>query len=159
MRHSRGPILTEGLIMGGLQTHVKQIPFVSLTAAAEVDTGYDLPAGALVVDCLLDIDVGESSATAPLISVGILSSESGGDADGFLFGVSTASASGLGLACGSLSAASPTLGLLLKTDSSGSSSVSPSRHKVTADARSVSYTLDSPHTELKGRIILVYQKA
>lgn len=52
---------------------------------AEVDTDYDLPDKAILLDVIIEtvtLDVGET------IAVGLLSSESGGDADGFVVGVS-----------------------------------------------------------------------
>jgi len=56
------------------------IPF-SNSAAAEADTGVDLPALMVVKDCIIEVTtaVGGSS-----ISVGLLSTEGGGDANGFV---------------------------------------------------------------------------
>ena len=54
-------------------------PFSSLTV--ETDTGLDLPYGALVQNCLIEVVDVHSAKT---IMVGILSSETAGDADGFV---------------------------------------------------------------------------
>lgn len=49
-----------------------------------VDTGWDLPAQAMVVDVLVKVDVSESGGT---VDIGTLAGESGGDADGFADGL------------------------------------------------------------------------
>lgn len=59
------------------------IPFSAL--AAETDSGVDIPIGTLIKDAKIfvrTLDAGET------LDVGLLSSESGGDADGFLDGIS-----------------------------------------------------------------------
>ena len=56
------------------------IPFAA-SNAVEVDTGIDLPVGLMVEDVLLDVTATDATET---IDVGLLSSESGGDANGFL---------------------------------------------------------------------------
>lgn len=66
----------------GLEKFLKvvTIPF-NFDTLTEVDTGYDLPAKAIVLDVLIevvDVDSGET------IDVGLLASESGGDTNGFL---------------------------------------------------------------------------
>jgi len=64
---------------------VKKIPFTKSTS--EKDTGWDLPAKAVVIDVLIEVTTAVSGAS---IDVGLLSSETGGDADGFVDGLSCA---------------------------------------------------------------------
>lgn len=50
---------------------------------AELDLAVDLPDEGLIVRCWLEITAVEATATIKTLSYGLLSSESGGDADGF----------------------------------------------------------------------------
>lgn len=63
-----------------------RIPFVQ--HATEYDTGIDLPAGVIVQGAVIKVNTNVGGST---IDVGILSSESGGDADGLVDGASCAS--------------------------------------------------------------------
>jgi hypothetical protein len=65
---------------------IYKIPFSAQTS--ETDTGFDLPDKCEVLDVLVDVQTSEAGRT---IDVGLLSSESGGDADGFIVGLSIAS--------------------------------------------------------------------
>lgn len=65
---------------------VIKIPFGHETS--ETDTGVDLPPKALVLDAFIEVLTGDSGIT---LDVGTKSSETGGDADGFLDGISVAS--------------------------------------------------------------------
>ena len=65
---------------------VIEIPFTHNTD--ETDTGIDLPPKALVLDAFLYVETADTGIT---INVGTKSSESGGDADGFIAGASVAS--------------------------------------------------------------------
>jgi hypothetical protein len=137
----------------GLSLQAKKLP-ISDRGASEVDTGFDLPAKAIVLDCWVDIRTLEGTASTKTIDVGLLSSESGGDADGFLDGVSTAAAVSVQ---GTLTNGTLTLGALLR-DASGVS-VAYSRKNHLADsvaAKSVSYTLGEAHTEVVGDIHILY---
>jgi len=58
---------------------VKKIPFTA--SPTEKDTGWDLPATAVVIDVLVEVTTAEAGVT---MDVGLLSTETGGDADGFL---------------------------------------------------------------------------
>jgi len=60
---------------------ILKIPFGHETS--ETDTGVDLPDKAMVLDVWLEVTTADSGIT---IDVGLLSTESGGDADGFLDG-------------------------------------------------------------------------
>jgi len=70
---------------GAVKTMV--IPFTKQTS--EYDSTYDLPEGAVVLGAFVEVVDEVASST---IDVGILSSESGGDADGFIDGMSCATA-------------------------------------------------------------------
>jgi hypothetical protein len=63
-----------------------RIPFSQNTS--ETDTGLNLPSTALVIDSVIEVTTAVAAST---IDVGTLSSESGGDANGFIDGVSCAS--------------------------------------------------------------------
>lgn len=49
----------------------------------EADLGHDLPADGLIEGGILEVTTAEATATIKTLSLGTLSSESGGDADGF----------------------------------------------------------------------------
>lgn len=116
------------------------IPFshADSTDAVEKDSGVDLPTGALVDPMGLAIDVVDADATET-ISVGILSTEPSGDADGF---VVTASIATAGVVRVAPTAAGPdALGVLLKTlDSANAGDDFPADHVVLSTSRSLSYT-------------------
>ena len=79
----------ENMTAGLLQRKI--LPFTN-SAAAEVDTGWDLPAKAIVLDVIVDLTTNVAGAT---IDVGTLSTEGGGDAAGFIDGDDCATATGL----------------------------------------------------------------
>lgn len=85
-----------------------KIPFVKKTS--EFDTGLDLPAGIIVHDVIAEVTTADNSGT---IDVGILSTESGGDADGFLDGESLAATGFRQHNMVDATAANITLGVLL----------------------------------------------
>lgn len=70
---------------------VKVIRIKASDGTSEVDTGWSLPSNAIVEDVLLNVITAEASGTTKTINVGPLSTETGGDADGYLAGVSVAS--------------------------------------------------------------------
>jgi hypothetical protein len=67
--------------------HLLVLPF-GASDNAETDTGLDLPANLLVKDAYIKVSTTDSGET---LDVGLLSSESGGDADGFVLLTSVAS--------------------------------------------------------------------
>lgn len=67
---------------------IKAISFTS-SSTAETDTTYDLPSSCIVRDVWLKLTT--ASSAAGTMNVGLLSSESGGDADGFVVSISTTS--------------------------------------------------------------------
>jgi hypothetical protein len=117
---------------------VAVVPFAFTDSAATVeqDTGIDLPTGALVLPNV-SIVVTEVDATET-VDIGMLSSESGGDADGF--GV-TLSVATLGTVKATLTNGAATLGALLRVqDSANAGDLVPEARVITAANRSISYT-------------------
>jgi hypothetical protein len=64
-------------------------PMIFNAGATEIDTGLDLPYGALVTDAAVEVVTTDAGET---VDVGLLSGGTAGDADGFLAAVSVASA-------------------------------------------------------------------
>ena len=62
----------------------KVLPIGFADGTTENDTGFDLPANGLLQDIWVNVKTAEATGTTKSISVGLLSSESGGDADGFI---------------------------------------------------------------------------
>lgn len=146
------------LSVNGAVVKTKVLPITRVASAAEQDTGWDLPAKAVVLDAYVDVTTLEATGTTKTVDVGLLSSETNGDADGFLDGVSVAAA---GVKVSSLVAGSVTRGLLLKetvTGSGAATHASPVPYSVSAGvARSVSYTLGSNNfAELVANIVIHY---
>jgi hypothetical protein len=147
----------EGIVEIGIDVQnreqVYKIPFsaVDSTAATEYDTGFDLPLYSAVMPnpmiLVTTIDATED------IDVGILSSETAGDADGFIDGVSTAT---LGLAKATLLTSADTMGALLSVqDSANAGDDAPEVHVVTgSNGRSISYTTSAGSDTAAGFILL-----
>jgi hypothetical protein len=70
-----------------IREHLLVLPF-GASDNSETDTGIDLPANLLVKDAYIKVSTTDSDET---LDVGLLSSESGGDADGFVLLTSVAS--------------------------------------------------------------------
>lgn len=137
------------------RNQVAKIPYsiTDTTATTETDTGFDLPYNSVVqpwpgvlplaVDATEDIDVG------------ILSSETAGDADGFIDGVSVATAV---YSKATLLTSGDTMGALLSVqDSANAGDDAPEPYPiVSANGRSVSYTLSAGTDTATGFILLPY---
>jgi hypothetical protein len=150
---SRALTRIRGIVLGeAIRKHAVRIPLTTLTNT-EVNTGVDLPVGAIITAVFVDVKTVEASASNKTIDVGLLSSDSGGDADGFLDGVSTAA---LGLTNATLVSTGQTRGVLMAQNEDGSGALVPGSHKVVSTARRVTYTPASDHTELKGAIVIEY---
>lgn len=130
------------------------VPFTAPADGSETDTGYDLPADGIVVDCYMIVDTAEAIGTTKTVDVGLLSSETNGDADGFLDGVSVAAA---GFVSGSLASGGQTRGALIRVDESGAGVLVPEPlNLASVTARSVSVTAGSADfAELAARIVFV----
>ena len=120
------------------------VPLSDVSGTDEIDTGFDLKPNDIVKNVYLRVYTEEATASTKTIDVGLLSTESGGDADGFLDGVSTAAA---GSVLGSLASGGQTLGTLLHVDESGGGVLTREQHVVNGTAVSISYTLGEALTE------------
>lgn len=135
---------------------VQQIPLseFALNTTNEIDTGWELPTYAVVVDVFVEITAAEETATTKTIDVGLLSSAGGGDADGFVDGLPTADDK---ILHGTLSSSGQTLGAYLRVDESGDGVLVPHTHVAASiEAKGVSFTLGEAATELDGYIYIVY---
>ena len=128
--------------------------FGDVTVASETDTGLDFTAGQVVLpNPFLKVVTADATET---IDVGLLSSESGGDADGFVAAASVATAG----AVVSKAATTATIGALLKetiTDSGAATSSVRHIYPIGATAVSVTYTLSSGTTTAKGFFEIPYR--
>lgn len=134
---SQGRVVPGKLIKG---TPAIRVPFVQ--HATEFDTGIDLVAGQMVNGAQIEVLADVASST---IDVGLLSGESGGDADGFLDGVSCA-------ALGIPVLTTATLGALLEAGETGL--VKDPGH-VVGTAKSITYST-SAHA-IAGNIYLAIE--
>ncbi len=164
-RITRGNALVGGITIDGptgspagvLQVVPKviKVPVVALTTGTK-DTTIDLPTKGLVLDVWVDVRTKEDTATTKTIDVGLLNSESGGDLDGFLDGISTATA---GVITSSLVSGSVTAGVLFLetvTDSAPATHSARKPHVLNGTAKSLVYVLGSAHTELIADIYVSY---
>jgi len=126
---------------GGVGIKVYKINIVAadVTDNSEVDVGGDIDAGDIVFDAYVDVNTAEATATTKTIDVGLLASESGGDADGLIDGISVAAT---GVVYPTLASGGQTVGALLRADESGAGVLVPEPHSsdsVTAKSVSVSF--------------------
>lgn len=80
--------VTEANVMGQIVTVLAAT--INPGNTTEVNTGYNLPANAILYDVFLNVRTAEATGATKTVEVGLLSSESGGNASGFLNGVSVA---------------------------------------------------------------------
>lgn len=129
-------------MLGG---YALRVPFTKYTA--EHDTGIDLPAGMIVTDVIVKVVTNEASGT---IDIGLLSSESGGDADGFVDGESCAVVGTIPHVNGNATEANCTRGDLIATELKSNDTTPlffdvPKPHVCDGTAKSITYTT-SNHT-------------
>lgn len=127
------------------------VPFAiaDTTANTETDTGFNFPVGATILPFpSIDVRTVDSGMT---IDVGLLSSESGGDADGFLDGISLTTAGQIKPTF----ASSVTQGALLRVTATGAAAVIP-EPGVISTAVSLTYTLSSSTDTGAGYIKIPY---
>lgn len=149
----------EGVIEVPIDTQrrdwVAKVPFsiADSTAATEKDTGFDWVAGTLVLPHPSVLVVTSDSGIT--VEVGTLSSESGGDADGYIDAVSCASAV---LVKSTIANGGNTMGALFEAqDSANAGDLTHESHVVTgAAAKSISYTLSSGADTAVGFALLPY---
>lgn len=133
------------------QTMVIPFSIADTTAAAETDTGFDLPLHSAVLPTplvrVLTLDATET------IDFGLLSSETNGDADGFGATVALTTA---GLVKPTVLQGSNTMGALFEVqDSANAGDLTHEAHVVTgANATSITYTLTAGTDTAEGFIYL-----
>lgn len=145
------------------QTLVIPFSIANTTAATETDTGFDLPTNAIVQPNGTLVEVTTVDATEQ-IDVGILSSESGGDADGFLALLSVATAAPV-LPAVTVTAgvyAANTFGALISDYTVGTNAddrglFNTKQYRCNGTARSISYTLTTGSDTAEGFIKITYE--
>jgi hypothetical protein len=85
-----GTVLVGAIMTGGVTEYWKAIPIQSAPTGSEQDTGYDLPANAELLETRVYVKTAEATGATKTLDVGLKSGESGGDADGFIDGLSVA---------------------------------------------------------------------
>lgn len=143
--------VTEIWIDSFQKNQTAMVPFshADSTATTEEDTGFDLAAGTIVLPTPY-VRVFEIDATED-IDVGLLSSESGGDADGFIDGASVATA---GTVKPTRTNGSDTMGALLSVqDSANAGDIIPEPYVIAA-AVSITYTTSAGSDSCSGLICL-----
>lgn len=133
-----------------------RLPFVKSTT--EASTGFLIPAGAIVNDVFIEVSTAVAEST---IDIGILSTEVGGDADGFVDGESCATAGRVQHVKFDADASKITLGaLLVASDIKDATAVTPlfysipKQHIGDGVAKTITYTT-SNHT-IAGNIFVVF---
>lgn len=169
-RATKGELLA-GLVSetaSGANIRVKKLSITSDPDGTEQDTGWNLPTKGLVLDVIVDVTTAEASVGSKTLDVGLLTSEGGGDPDGFLDGVSVAATGGVagnftmtdGTSQNYVSA--NTLGALMFTGLVGADAadeagvVAKTPHVLNGTARSVTYTSSRAFSDLRADIYVVY---
>jgi hypothetical protein len=133
-----GQVVT-GEIINGLPSI--RVPFSK--NASEADTELDIPAGVIVKDCLIEVTAAVGSSW---IDVGILSTEAGGDANGFVIHEITTSTGILPHNLVDATEGNLTVGALLKESNLKDATGTPlfyavmNHHEADGTAESLSYT-------------------
>jgi hypothetical protein len=106
----------------------------------------------VVLGVWVEVTTAEATGTTKLLDVGTLSTDSG-DADGFLDGVSCATA---GMVKGTLLSSGQTVGALLRVDESGGGVLVP-EPSVACGGKTVTYTASAANwAEFRGKICILY---
>ena len=137
-------------VVGG-QKKIKTIAITAAEDTSENGTGWSLPAKAIVHNVYLDVTIKEDTATTKTVDIGTDSTDSG-DADGYLVGVSIATA---GLVKGTLGSGGQTLGTLLHVDESGAGVLVPEAD-ISMGGKEITWTAGEAQTEFAGTIIIEY---
>lgn len=152
---------------------VLKIPVTGNLTGSEEDTGIDLPANSIILHNLVNVEVtaAEATGSTKTIDVGLLSSESGGDADGFIDGLSVAStgykqpqpvvtvgSNETFYASAQIIGALFRAGFVAGTDVDGNFGLLALKNHLTAatTARSVSITSGSAFSEFRGNVYIPY---
>lgn len=128
------------------------VPFsiADTTATTETDTGFDFPTGATILP-RPSVDVRTADATET-IDVGLLSSESGGDANGFIAALSVGTPGQIDTTF----ASTVTNGALLVETATGAAAVIPGTYVIGATAVSLTYTLTAGSDTAAGYLKVPY---
>ena len=122
---------------------------------SETQTGIKLPPAAIVREVYLNVITPEATGLTKTVDVGPLSTETGGDANGYLAGVDVSTA---GVKKGTLLNTGQTLGALLAVDESGTGGLVPEPH-VNLNGNNISWTPGSnDFAELVADVIVVYDE-
>ncbi len=133
------------------QTMVCPFSFASGPVATEYDTGLDFPTKTIIQPFpYINVNTLEAAKT---LNVGLLSSESGGSATGFLNAISLAAATTVVPKW----APTATIGSLLQESNATTPAVLTPRHYPTATAVSLSFTVSSGSVAANGRIFVPYR--
>lgn len=133
------------------QVMVSPFSFASGTVASEYDTGLDFPTKAIILPTpYINVNALDAGIT---LNVGLLSSESGGDADGILAAISLAAATTVVPKW----APTATAGALIFESNATTPAVLTPRHYPTAAAVSLSFTVSSGGDTGNGRIFVPYR--
>ena len=137
--------------------------------AGEIDTGYDFVKGDVILHTYVNVSVAEATGTTKTVDVGILSSESGGDADGFLDGVVTSAIGTVGPSATATDgtnqnyfAAAPKLGALMRVGDLGGDAAGTAAAMIPipwicdGTAKSLTYTIGSTATELEAKGYVIF---
>lgn len=144
-------------ILIGNGVKAKVLPIASAPTGSEQDTGWDLPDNSLVLDVLLWVDTVETTGATKTFEVGILASESGGDADGFIDAISVATTAGWKFP--SAADGAVTLGAFLREDITGTTKYGRKPYRGDGTAKSISFTSAVAFTEFRGAIVILYLTA
>jgi hypothetical protein len=132
------------------------IPFEKKTS--EFDSGYDLPTGAVITDIVVEVTTNVAAST---IDVGILSTEASGDANGFIDGLSCATAGTIATINANTTTGNVTRGELISTkiksaDATPIYAAIPKTWVCDGTSKSVSYTTSDHNIE--GYIHIMYNE-
>jgi hypothetical protein len=146
--------------------YMLQVDLTSL-GSGEIDTGFDFKKGDVVLPgyCFVDVQTAEATSGTKTISVGILSSETNGDAAGFLKSVATDTIGSVSYDATATAgtnqtfwAANPKLGALMRAGVLGSDVAKSAGVMIPKPwigdgvAQSLTYTLGAAHTELVAKL-------
>jgi hypothetical protein len=133
------------------QTMVCPFSFASGTVASEYDTGLDFPTKTIIQPFpYINVNTADSGIT---LDVGLLTGESGGDADGFMALMSLTAATTVVPKW----APTATIGALLRESNATTPAVLVPRHYPTASAVSLTFTVSSGGDTGNGRIFVPYR--
>jgi hypothetical protein len=155
---SSGQTLTISDAAGGSVTgqgsSTKKITIGFADGTTETDTAWDIPSNALVREVYVNVTTAEATGTTKTVDIGLLASESGGNADGFIDGLSVATT---GVIYPTLTTTATWGVLLLENGLATSEKVVVPHDAGSVTAKSISWTPGSnDFAELAADIYIVY---